>query len=136
MYINADLTPTQAKLEYERRKRRREARNNTQRATSAAHAVPVTQTTSSRIATVQTFQALSSATETVFPRLTLNVDSKDFIPRNIDGDTTDTRTALPVPSAETDDVNAGACSSADTGPSDMPSIRSGDSSDHKELFFP
>ena len=28
VYINADLTPTQAKLEYEKRKRRREARNN------------------------------------------------------------------------------------------------------------
>ena len=48
VYINADLTPTQAKLEYEKRKRRREARNN-KNATSAAQAVSVIQTTSSDI---------------------------------------------------------------------------------------
>ena len=80
VYINADLTPTQAKLEYEKRKRRREARNNTESATSAAHAVPVTQTTcSTEIATASTSQALSHATETASPRMALNADSEVFV---------------------------------------------------------
>jgi len=65
---------TQAKLKSDKRKQRREAWKKTQRVTSAAHAVTVTQTTSSEIANVLTSQALSSATDTVSLRTALNVE--------------------------------------------------------------